>query len=278
MHLKFPRPTRLGLIEARLTAMLPYWSMLGIRGLRASASLKLCGDHWDVRAKQHIRGLRASASLKLEDHAARLVCDRRIRGACASASLKPVRDQPKFGDVVHIRGVSASASLKLVPEGVTLVPVHRIRGVRVSASLKHVVAVFNQYLSQRHPRHVCLGLIEAVPSRPKSRPNNRRNRGLRASASLKQVSGPPDPGEHPVHPRRTRLGLIEATSPGRWSRRSPIDATFKEIDCVLGHRLDPARRSAVDIALKAGLAQWQCSGFVMRCRPFLTVPLIPENQ
>jgi hypothetical protein len=41
---------------------------------------------------------------------------------------------------------------------------------------------------------------------------------------------------------------------------------------------DPARRPAVDIALKAGLAQWQCSGFVMRCHPFRTIPRRPVGS
>ena len=82
-----PRRSRLGLIEAP-TDIVNQAIMLSIRGVRASASLKLCETPCSCGRISGIRGVRASASLKRNHPARRNIPRRRIRGVRASASLK----------------------------------------------------------------------------------------------------------------------------------------------------------------------------------------------
>ena len=191
-----PRRTRLGLIEAAACGFFALVSCAGIRGARASASLKLDAGATGVAGVAGIRGARASASLKPYERTARRSRHaRRIRGARASASLKPVNrriDRPHRP--MHPR----RTRLGLIEAGpissAVACALGSIRGARASASLK---------------RDEGIGGHHRVPP---------SIRGARASASLKQCRTLRHVAPGPTaHPRRTRLGLIEALRlrPGR---------------------------------------------------------------
>ena len=85
-----------------------------------------------------------------------------IRGIYASASLKLDRYLAFWVDNVDIRGIYASASLKRRPRYSLPLSRRHIRGIYASASLKHVQ--FGRGLVRRgeYPRHLRLGLIEAL--------------------------------------------------------------------------------------------------------------------
>ena len=157
-----------------------------IRGIYASASLKLCRFVPYRSSYRYIRGIYASASLKQPRYIdqldmrfgyprhlrlgliearntwARLVPPPHIRGIYASASLKLVNPINIDCHVDYIRGIYASASLKpplYSAPGCMSFPY--IRGIYASASLKLAPLWFSAPLSEGYPRHLRLGLIEA---------------------------------------------------------------------------------------------------------------------
>ena len=165
-----PRRARLGLIEASSRGVKRHRSD-GIRGARASASLKQCAGgsrrvigHGLRTASRGIRGARASASLKRQlqrpvpselrhrhPRRARLGLIEAMRRDSSSAS--PRSAHPRRARLGLIEASASTRQLATVASG--------IRGARASASLKHATAA-RLAQSRRH------GI-----------------RGARASASLK---------------------------------------------------------------------------------------------
>ena len=109
---RYPRCKSLGLIEARCKKVERIATFFRIRGVKASASLKLRRLESLIARKMRIRGVKASASLKQAGIFKRAV----VRGAyprCKSlglieASSGVCRNPWSY----RIRGVKASASLK----------------------------------------------------------------------------------------------------------------------------------------------------------------------
>ena len=112
---------------------------LGIRGVKASASLKPRRvRHGAPRRPARIRGVKASASLKPRETTGECVCES-VYPRCKSLGLIEARRRcpSERYIVVGIRGVKASASLKQRGgEVLHVLVVCRIRGVKASASLK----------------------------------------------------------------------------------------------------------------------------------------------
>ena len=144
--------------------MIPVESNVGkrIRGVKASASLKLFWPVSSRRFRQRIRGVKASASLK-PPCACFLLRNQnhRIRGVKASASLK----RPGFGvGYKHPFLDPRCKSLGLIEATSSEMWIWsflRIRGVKASASLKRVHLYGPTKFVHLDPRCKSLGLIEA---------------------------------------------------------------------------------------------------------------------
>ena len=226
----YPRCKSLGLIEA-----IPALGRRGrvglIRGVKASASLKLHHRPPRARYRQLIRGVKASASLKQKPSPGR----RRAQGSyprCKSLGL--IEAQAQAGEAARswriIRGVKASASLK--PRR-TIVAVFGdrdfIRGVKASASLKRRPLGIACVCGAGYPRCKSLGLIEA--KRRSSKPlTGAFIRGVKASASLKRESS---------QFGRQRLLIIRGVKAS--ASLKPIHARS---DCAPGHVIRGVKASA----------------------------------